>query len=337
MKAWQIINNFGLENLHLVDLAATDLKPDEIRVNIKACSLNFRDLMVINGAYNPSQKLPLIPLSDASGIVTEVGAEVKNFKVSDRVASCFFADHITSEQNNPQTSALGSPLNGVLQTECVFKTSGLVKIPDYLSYTQAATLPCAGLTAFNALFNNNNLKPGDTILLIGTGGVSLFALQFANALGLNSIVISSSDEKLALCKELGAKYLINYQKNPDWDKQVLEITNNKGVELVIELAGAQTINKSLKTTKRGGNVAVIGVLSGTHANIDLIPILMNSLQIRGIFVGTKIMFEQMNRVLNHTHIMPYIDKEFSFAQTKEAFLYLASQKHCGKICINLEI
>lgn len=336
MKAWQIINKFGLENLKQVDLLSPPLKDDEIRVSIKACSLNYRDLMVINGVYNPQQKLPLVPLSDASGIVTEVGSEVKNFKVSDKVASCFFADHITSEQNNPQTSALGSPLDGVLRQEAIFKASGLVKIPDYLSYAQASTLPCAALTAFNALFNQTNLKPGDTILVMGSGGVSLFALQFAKVLGLNTIVISSSDEKLSICKNLGAKYLINYSKNPDWDKQVLDITNNKGVELVVEVAGASTINQSIKVTKRGGSIALIGILSGVEASINLIPILMNSINIRGIFVGTKIMFEQMNRVLNYSNIMPQIDKEFSFDEAKEAFLYLSSQKHCGKICINLE-
>ena len=336
MKAWQIINKFGLENLKQVNLLSPPLKDDEIRVSIKACSLNYRDLMVVNGIYNPQQKLPLVPLSDASGIVTEVGSEVKTFKVSDRVASCFFADHITSEQNNPQTSALGSPLDGVLRQEAIFKASGLVKIPDYLSYAQASTLPCAALTAFNALFNQTNLKPGDTILVMGSGGVSLFALQFAKVLGLNTIVISSSDEKLNICKNLGAKYLINYSKNPDWDKQVLEITNNKGVELVVEVAGASTINQSIKVTKRGGSIALIGILSGVEASINLIPILMNSINIRGIFVGTKIMFEQMNRVLNYSNIMPQIDKEFSFDETKEAFLYLSSQKHCGKICINLE-
>ncbi len=337
MRAWQINNGFGIENLKQISLPSTTIKPDEIRVKIKSCSLNYRDLMVINGLYNPKQKLPLIPLSDACGEVTEVGAEVSSFSIGDKVASCFFADYLSdSVHTNPQESALGSPLDGVLCEERIFKSMGLVKIPSYLSFSQGATLPCAALTAFNAIFNQSILKPGDHILIMGTGGVSIFALQFANLLGLNCIVISSSDEKLATCKAIGAKYLINYQKNPHWHKEVMEITNGLGVELVVEVSGASTINQSLSVTKRNGHIAMIGILGGNEATINLIPILMNNLHINGIFVGSRVTFQQMNKVLAHTQIKPYIAKEFGFNEVPQALNFMASKKHFGKICITID-
>lgn len=335
MQAWQLINNFGLDNLQQIQIKKESLKSNEVRVKIQACSLNYRDLMVINGVYNPKQTLPLIPLSDCAGEIIEVGEDVEDFAIGDKVCGTFSQKwDFGFPKETTFKHTLGSPINGVLCEEKVFSSDGVIKFPSYLSYEEASSLPCAALTAFNAMFIQGNLRPGDSILIQGTGGVSIFALLFAKAFGLNSIVTSSSDNKLEKCKSLGATHLINYQKNPSWHKEVLSITENKGVDLVMEVSGAMTINQSIACTKMGGMVAQIGILSGIEKNINLIPILMNNIRLQGIFVGPKNVFCEMNKFMNQFKIRPQVSNIFSFNEAKNAFMYMAESKHFGKICIS---
>ena len=298
MRAWQIETAFGTANLAQVNVAEPALKPHEVRVKIHACSLNFRDLMVIKGQYNPKQPLPLIPLSDGAGEIVEVGSSVASFNVGDRVCATFsqnWCHGLPDSKTFSQT--LGSPLPGMLQESRICEENGIIRFPHYLTYEEAATLPCAAVTAFNAIALQSELRPGDTVLLEGTGGVSLFALQFANAFNISSIITSSSDEKLLKAKTLSASYGINYQKDVDWQIKTLELTKGQGVDAVVEVGGKLTIGRAIQSVKKGGVVCVIGVLSGASEALDLRPILMNNIRLQGIFVGAKTVFQNMNRVL----------------------------------------
>lgn len=337
MRAFAIGGAFGLDNLKIIKKESKkNLEDYDVRVKIKACSLNFRDLMVISGQYNPKQALPLIPLSDGAGEIVEIGPKVTAFQVGDRVCTTFFQrlEHGTPDFKASQ-STLGSPLNGVLREEGVFEEWGLIKIPQHLSYVEAATLPCAAVTAFNAIGLKANHNPGDHVLIEGTGGVSLFALQFAKALGLRTIVITSSDEKAHKLRKLEPAHVINYTKNPAWDKTILDITKQEGVNYVIEVGGEKTFYQALKCLKRGGHLFLIGILSGHEAKVDLRSILMHSLHIDGIFVGAKSVFLAMNLLIEHSQIKPVIDKVFPFEKAIDALNYFSSQKHFGKVCLEI--
>lgn len=336
MRAWKIMGEFGLSSLKVAQIDKMPIKAHEVRVDIRACSLNYRDLMVVKGFYNPHQALPLIPLSDGAGEVVEIGAEVKNFRVGDRVCATFsqkWCHGVVS--TDAMKATLGSPLDGMLTESRIFAEEGVIKFPDYLSYEEAATLPCAAVTAFNAIAHQSSLTPGDTVLIEGTGGVSLFALQFAKAFGLKSIVISSSDEKLAKAKAIADCHGINYRQNDNWPAAIMDKTEGRGVDAVVEVGGAKTIQKAIASVKRGGVVCLIGILSGTEEPVDLRPILMNNIRIQGIFVGAKMVFSAMNRVLEHAKIRPVIDRVFDFKDTPAAFSYLESAQHFGKICIKV--
>lgn len=334
MRAWQL-NSFSIDQLSLIIKEARLLLDSEVRVKFHASSLNYRDLMVVRGQYNPKQKLPLIPLSDGAGEVVEVGHKVKNFTIGDKVCPTFSQEWnhgLPTKESYRNT--LGSPNEGTLTTEGIFNSHGLVKFPKHLSYEEAATLPCAGVTAFNAMFYHAKLKPGQTVLIEGTGGVSLFSLLFAKMAGIKPILLSSSDEKLHKASKLADISGINYKKEPHWHKSVLALTNKKGVDAVIEVGGAKTIGEAISSTKTGGIICTIGVLSGTANPIDLRPILMNAIRIQGVFVGSKNVFIAMNKAINHSKIKPIIDRVFSFTKAKDAFNHLAQQKHFGKVCIN---
>jgi|SRR5580700_8634514 NADPH:quinone reductase-like Zn-dependent oxidoreductase len=337
MKAWEIEGAFGIDKLKQNEIAKSPMGPDEVRVRICACSLNFRDLMVVKGFYNPKQNLPLIPVSDGAGVVTQVGSLVKDFRVGDRVCGTF-SQHWTHGRIDElaQKYTLGSPLAGMLQEERVFKESGLVKFPAHLSFKEAATLPCAALTAFSALVYEAEAKPGQSVLLEGSGGVSIFALQFAKILGLSTIVLTSKDEKVGHLKELGAGSVINYRSNPDWSGLVRKSSDDLGVDIVIEVGGKQTMPKAIEACRRGASICLIGILSGPSIELALVPILMQQLRILGIFVGSRNAFLAMNRVIEHSGLRPVIDRVFSFAKAKEAFLYMESAQHFGKIVIDLE-
>lgn len=334
MKTFEI-QEFGIENLALVEREMPKPNANEVLVKFHAASLNYRDLMMVKGWYNPKLKMPLVPFSDGAGEVVEVGDSVTKWKVGDRVTPIFMQGWIdgTVDYKKAKT-ALGGDIDGVLREYGAFDENGLVCIPKDFSYEEAATLPCAAVTAYNALFCSAGLKSDDTVLLQGTGGVSIFGLQFASHFGAKTIITSSSDEKLERAKELGADELINYKNTPDWDAKVLELTEKRGVDHVVEVGGAGTLQKSVNAVKMGGHIAVIGVLAG-KGEFNPATILMKSVRLQGIFVGSRQMFEQMNQIIEQFHIKPVIDKVFPFEETKEALKYMESGSHFGKIVLKI--
>lgn len=334
MKAYEI-NRFGIEYLTLTERSTQKPEANQVSVKLHAASLNYRDLMMVKGFYNPKLKMPLVPLSDGAGEVVEIGESVTKWKVGDRVCPIFMQDWIEGEIDFKKArTTLGGDLDGCLREFGAFDENGLVRIPDHLNYEEAATLPCAGVTAFNALSVSGCLKPDDTVLLQGTGGVSIFALQFASVLGCRTIITSSSNEKLMCAKELGADDLINYIEREDWDQAVLDLTEKRGVEHVVEVGGAGTLQKSVNAVKMGGHVAVIGVLSG-KGEFNPTVILMKAVKMQGIFVGSRRMFEDMNRLICQHTLKPVVDKIFAFEETQKAFEYMESGSHFGKIVIKI--
>jgi NADPH:quinone reductase-like Zn-dependent oxidoreductase len=291
---------------------------------------------MVKGLYNPKLKMPMVPFSDGAGEVVEIGENVTKFKIGDRVMPIFMQGWIDGAINfEKRRTALGGDIDGVLREFGSFNQEGLVCIPDHFSMEEAATLPCAAVTAYNALFESGRMKSDDSILLQGTGGVSIFALQMASVLGTRIIITSSSDEKLEKAKELGATDLINYKTREDWDKAVLELTEKQGVEHVVEVGGAGTMAKSLSAVKVGGHIAVIGVLSG-NGEINPVHILMKLVRMQGILVGSRQMFEAMNLMFcNHPYLKPVIDKTFEFNEVKDALKYMESGAHFGKIVVKI--
>ena len=335
MKAYEI-NEFGIDNLTLAERDEPKPQANEAKVKFHATSLNYRDLMMVKGAYNPKLKRPLVPFSDGAGEVTEIGEAVTKFKVGDRVMPIFMQGWIDGGINVQKArTTLGGDLDGCLREFGTFDENGLVCIPNHLSYEEAATLPCAAVTAFHALFESCGIKPDDTVLLQGTGGVSIIALQLASVLGCRVIITSSSDEKLERAKSLGATDLINYKMTEDWDKKVLELTDKRGVDTIVEVGGAGTMQRSVNAAAMGGHVAVIGVLSG-KGDFNPTSLLMKSVRLQGIFVGSRQMFEDLNRYLcNYTHIKPVIDKTFEFGDVKDALKCMEAGEHFGKIVVKV--
>ncbi len=333
MKAYEI-QQFGIENLALVERDEPNITESEVLVKFHAASLNYRDLLMIEGAYNPRLKMPLVPFSDGAGSVVAVGDAVTKWKIGDRVMPIFMQGWIDGEVSFEKArTALGGDRDGVLREFGAFDESGLVRIPDHFSFEEAATLPCAAVTAYHALFESGRLHPSNTVLLQGTGGVSIFALQLASVYGARTIITSSSNEKLQRAKELGADDLINYKEREDWDKVVLELTEKRGVDHVIEVGGAGTLQKSLNAVKMGGHIAVIGVLAG-KGEFSMVPIFMKAVKMQGLFVGSRQMFEQMNLLLcQHYHLKPIIDKTFEFGEVKDALNYMKAGAHFGKIVV----
>ncbi|MEH2285871.1 zinc-dependent alcohol dehydrogenase family protein [Nostoc sp.] len=334
MKAYEIQSNAGIDALALVDRPEPKPAPGQVLIQVKATSLNYRDLLVIEGAYGAGQKYPLIPMSDGAGEVVAVGEGVTRVKIGDRVAGIFFQDWIYgSLTKEKMKSDLGGGIDGMLAEYVSLHQDGLVILPDHLSYIEGATLPCASVTAWHGLVTKGNIGAGDSVLLLGTGGVSIFALQFAKIHGARTIIISSSDHKLARAKQLGADEIINYKTTPDWEKQVYQLTNRTGIDHVIEVGGAGTLPKSLQAVRIGGRISLIGVLSGRGDEIDPMPILFKSLTVQGIYVGSREMFEAMNQALQQHQIKPIIDRVFPFAEAREAYHYLKSAGHFGKVVI----
>lgn len=332
MRAYQL-QQPGIDTLSKVDLPPPKPAHRQVLVKVAACSLNFRDLAIVLGTYRMPTKPNVIPLSDGAGEVVEVGSGVTRVKVGDRVAGCFFQRWPGGLPSpDAQSSALGGTADGMLAEYVVLEEEGVVKLPAHLSYEEGATLPCAGVTAWNALVEHGKLISGDTVLVQGTGGVSMFALQFARLMGATVIATSSSDDKLARAKKLGAAHGINYKTTPDWDKAATELTGGRGVDQVVEVGGAGTMAKSLGAIRTGGKVSMIGVLSGAG---DLNPMLImgKRANVQGISVGSTQMFEAMNRAITAGALKPVIDKVFSFDDTPAAFKHLQSARHFGKIVI----
>ena len=333
MKAYEV-RQFGIDNLALVEQDEPQPEASEVVVRFRAASLNYRDLMFVKGAYNPRAKLPAVPLSDGAGEVVAVGSNVTRWRVGDRVCPIFSQGWIEGEPSSQKNrSALGAgELAGVLREYGAFNEAGLVGIPAHLSFEEAATLPCAAVTAWHALVNSGHLKAGETVLALGTGGVSVFGLQFAKMHGARVIITSSSDDKLARARELGADETINYRTTPEWDKEVARLTNKLGVDHVIEVGGQGTLARSVNAARVGGHVALIGVLAmGGEFNPTVV--LMKGVRLQGVFVGSRAMFEAMNRAIEANQLRPVIDKTVSFAEAGEALRYMESGSHFGKIVI----
>ena len=335
MKAYRIDSPDGLDSLKQMDLPQPAAGPGEILVRVRACSLNYRDLSMPHGGYPRNDKSPLIPLSDGAGEVAAVGPGVTEFAEGDRVAGCFFQDWEDGDVTDDQMgTALGGGLDGMLAEYVVLRQRGAVKMPAGYSFEQAACLPCAAVTAWQAL-TLAGLKPGDTILTLGTGGVSIFALQLAKAAGARVIITSSSDEKLERARALGADETINYKTTPDWDKAARKLTGGVGVDNVIEVGGVGTLRQSFKAARVSGTVSLIGVLTGRAESPNPLIVMRNRLTLRGIYVGSRRMFLDLNRAVEVNGVEPVIDKVFPFGQARQAFEHLQAGKHFGKIVISV--
>ena len=293
--------------------------------------------MIVKGHYNPKLKMPAVPLSDGVGEVVEVGPGVTRVKVGDRVAGAFMPKWVAGEIDEAKArSALGGGgADGMLAEFVAIHEEGVVHVPEHLSDEEAATLPCAAVTAWHALVGEGSLKAGDTVLAQGTGGVSIFALQFAHLQGARVIVTSSRDEKLKRAAELGASDGINYSTTPKWEDRVRELTGGRGVDYVVEVGGAGTLAQSMKAVKAGGQISLIGVLSSGTGQVNPLPILMRNIRVQGIFVGSREMFEAMNRAIALAKLKPIVDRVFPFAKAADAFSYMETGAHFGKVVIRM--
>lgn len=333
MRAWTI-PSFGIDNLQLVDRPEPTPGPGQVVVAVRAVSLNFRDLLIVRGQYNPRMALPRVPCSDAAGEVIAIGPGVTRVAVGDRVCGTFMQTWIAGRLTDTAgRSALGGEIDGVLAERVLLSDEGVVKYPAHLSAEEAATLPCAAVTAWHALAEGG-LRAGETVLLQGTGGVSIFALQIAKQFGARVLITSGHDEKLARAIQMGASVGVNYRTTPDWDKWARSQTGGAGVDHVVEVGGAGTLERSFKAVRTGGHIALMGVLSGT-GSVNPIPVLMRSLIVRGIFVGSREMFEDMNRAFDLHQTRPIIDRVFDFDQFPTALRRLESGAHFGKIVVRV--
>ena len=334
MKAYQLTAPNGADALKLNQLAEPKPAPGQVLVRVRATSVNYRDLMVASGRYGAGVPLPLIPLSDGAGEIAAVGEGITQWKVGDRVAGTFFQNWQSGPiRREAFDTALGGSVNGMLAEYIALSADGVIAIPAHLNFEEAATLPCAALTAWQALVTHGKVSAGQTVVLLGTGGVSIFALQFAKLHGARVIITSSSDEKLARAKALGADETINYRATPDWEKEVFRLTEKAGADHVVEVGGTDTFPRSLRAVALGGTISVIGGVSGFTSDVALRDILGKSALIRGIFVGSRDMFEAMNRAISLHHLKPAIDRVFSFAEAPDAYRHQESGAHFGKVVI----
>jgi NADPH:quinone reductase-like Zn-dependent oxidoreductase len=336
MKAYQITGTDGLSSLKAVTLPDPQPSPGEVLLRIRAVCLNYRDYMNVMGIKGVTGPVPRIPCSDGAGEVVAVGAGVTNWKPGDRVVVPFMPTWLEGEFSQTHApQALGGAVDGLLRELAVIRAESLLPVPEHLSLEEAAALPCAAVTAWDALHVRGNLRAGETVLILGTGGVSVFALQFAKLAGASVLATTSSDEKAKRLLELGADAVHNYKTDPAWEDWVLAQTNKRGVDKVIEIGGAETLNRSLKATRFGGHIALIGVLTGTSAEIQTVQILRKGIRLDGIYVGSREMFEQMLAEIERTKLRPVIDSTFEFEQAPDAFRRLESGKHFGKIVIRV--
>jgi NADPH:quinone reductase-like Zn-dependent oxidoreductase len=323
----------GIDALYVQALSSRQLAPREVGVRIQAASLNYRDLITVNMGVS----CELVPLSDGAGVVEEVGEEVVDLKKGDRVVGLFFPLWQSGNIDARKFAAArgGGSTDGMLAQYVYGPEESFLKFPDYLTYEEASTLPCAGLTAWNALVVRGKLKAGETLVIQGTGGVALFALQLAKTIGARVILLSSADAKLDRAGKMGADELINYKKSPNWQDVVREKTSQIGADLVLELGGGGTLARSIEAVKIGGRISLVGVLTGFEGQINPLPIMRKSLTVNGIYVGSRDMQEQFHRVLEVNEIHPVIDRVFHFDQVKEAYGFMQSARHFGKIVIDL--
>ncbi|MFB6372051.1 MAG: NAD(P)-dependent alcohol dehydrogenase, partial [Bradymonadaceae bacterium] len=328
MKAYQIRDDFGFDNLVETDRPRPEAGPGEVVMETRAVSPNYRDLLMVRGMYNPNQELPLVPFSDAVGEVVEVGDDVERFETGDRICPIFSRNWVAGEPTLERLkTALGGPLDGTLQEFVKMPARSAVAAPENLSDAEASTLTCAGLTAWYAVTEQGDVQAGDTLATLGTGGVSSFALLFGDALGAEVILTSSSDRKLEQMAERGADHGINYEDNPEWGKDIKAITDGRGADHIVEVGGAETLPQSVKGVCIGGQISLIGVLSGHIEDFAVTPVLMQNIRIQGVLVGNRDMFENMNRAIEANDIHPVVDEVFEFDEVHDALEYMARQTH----------
>jgi NADPH:quinone reductase-like Zn-dependent oxidoreductase len=333
MRRCVIAGGFGIENLKWEEAAEPSPSAGQVLVRVQAASLNYRDLLVATGKYNPKMPLPRVPLSDGAGEVAAIGDGVTRWKIGDRVAGAFLQSwHGGSYQDGYGKSALGGAVDGLLTELAVLHEDGAVEVPSHLSFEEAACLPCAAVTAWNALFESGAVRPGQSVLVQGSGGVSIFALQLAKAAGARVIATSSRQDKMERLRSLGADWVLNYRENADWGKMVAKAG---GVDHVVEVGGAGSLEQSLNAVNGGGTVSMIGVLSGRLGELNIGPILHKHLRVQGIYVGSRAMFENLNRALVQRQLRPVIDQVFEAEQIQEALRHLEGAGHFGKIVVRL--
>ena len=325
----------GIDSLSMTERPEPTPGPRQVLVRVHATSLNYRDLLTIEGkSARAAPKPDLIPLSDGAGEVVAVGPGVNRVKTGDRVAGCFMQRWFGGPINERVgASAMGGAIDGMLTDFAVLEEDGVVKLPAHLSYEEGATLPCAGVTAWNALVEIGQMKAGETIVVLGSGGVSIFALQFARLAGARVIATSGSPAKAERLRAMGTEAVVDYRKTPDWDQEVLKLTGGRGADIVVEVGGAGTLPRSFNAVRLGGTISVIGLLTEAAA-IDPMPILRRNIKVQGLYVGNTLMFEAMNRAIESGGLRPVIDKVFPFAEAKQAYKHLKSQQHLGKIVIS---
>lgn len=335
MKAYELQDTTGLAGLKLVDKPIPQPGAGQVLVRIRAVTLNYRDLLTVKGGYGSRQKLPLIPLSDGAGTVEAVGPLVRRLKVGDRVIGSFFENWLAGDPTKEKMDgALGGSADGVLAEYRIFREEALVLTPPHLSDEEAASLPCAAVTAWGAVVKLGGIKPGEVVLTQGTGGVSLFALQFAKMIGAQVIASSSSDAKIERLKKLGADQTVNYISVPEWGKFARDMTASRGVDLVVEVGGVGTLNESIRATRIGGSIALIGVLAGPPKDNSRLPlIVMQQQRIQGVTVGSVEDLQAMVDAIALNRMRPVVDRVFAFADTREAFAHMSSGKHFGKVAI----
>ena len=335
MRSYAYLKELDANSLTVRESDVPRPGPGQVLVRMKAASLNYRDLLIITGRYPGMKSQGLVPVSDGAGVVAEVGAGVTRFASGDRVTGCFFETWLGGAMVPAHYAhALGGSVPGVLTEYRVFPAEALVATPAHLSDEEAATLPCAALTAWNGLFEGKPVIPGETVLVLGTGGVSMFALQFAKAAGAVVSAPSASGARLAQAEAWGAAHLVNYKTHPEWDQKVREITDGRGVDHVVEVGGPGTLQRSIAAARHGGSVHLIGVLTG--GEINPLSILFNTTTVRGVFVGSRDMFEAMNRLINTRQLKPVIDRVFAFEESRAAIKHLEGATHFGKVVIRIE-
>ena len=334
MRAYEIVSDGGVDALALNERPSPEPGTGEILVDVRASSINYRDLSTIEDPIPRGITYPCIPNSDGAGEVIGVGSGVTRFVTGDRVAGCFFQNwcdgHIST---GAMASAMGGAIDGILAQRAVLSEAGAVHIPAHMSFEEAATLPCAALTAWNCLVEQGGLKAGNTALFLGTGGASIAGLQIAKMMGARAIITSSSDEKLERAKGLGADDLINYHETTDWEARVLELTNGAGVDVTIETGGGGTLGKTIEATRIGGTISLIGVLTG--GTINPTTVMRKSIRLQGVYVGNRRMFEEMNAAFTLNQIHPVVDQVFDFEDARSAYHAMRAAGHFGKLVVKV--
>ena len=334
MKAFELHPEEGFDSLKLVDRPRRGMGPGDVRVSVRAVSLNYRDLMVARGSKKRARRI--VPASDGAGEVIEIGSGVQRLAIGDRVAAAFFPTWLDgSLADAHHANALGGSLDGMLAEEVVLPERAWVKSPSRYSFEQASTLPCAGVTAWHALFEAATVRPGETVLVQGGGGVSTFALQLARHAGASVIATSSSAAKRARLAQMGGTSTIDYTIDAKWGETARAAAGNGGVDLVVEVGGAGTFDQSIASLRYGGHMSLLGILAGTQGPINTYAIFHKNINIRGVYVGSVAMFERLVRALEHSTIEPVIDRVFPFEETRAAYEHLASGAHFGKVVISL--